>query len=67
VDVDCSSVWRRKMAALREHRTQGSADVFPEDIARDFLGAEWFVQSWPARPTGASVIRDVFEGLGASP
>jgi LmbE family N-acetylglucosaminyl deacetylase len=66
IEVDCSSVWRRKLAALREHRTQGSADMFPEDIARDFLGAEWFVQSWPERPEGTATIRDVFEGLGAS-
>jgi LmbE family N-acetylglucosaminyl deacetylase len=63
VDVDCSRVWRRKMAALREHRTQGSADIFPEDLAREFLSREWFVQAWPERASGAPVLHDVFEGL----
>ena len=63
VVVDCSSVWRRKMSALREHRTQGSADIFPEYIARDFLSREWFVQAWPERAPGSPVLGDAFDGL----
>lgn len=66
VSVDCAAVWRRKADALREHRTQGGADVFPEDLMEEILRYEDFVQAWPRRPIGGPVLGSVFEGLGAS-
>jgi LmbE family N-acetylglucosaminyl deacetylase len=66
VDVDCSSVWHRKLAAVREHRTQGAGESLPEDLAEAVLRREWFTQAWPPRPAGAPVLSSVFEGLDAS-
>lgn len=63
VDVDCSAVWRRRLAALREHKTQGGSEGFPEDLVAELLSREWFTQAWPERPAGAPVLRSVFEGL----
>ena len=63
VDVDCSAVWRRKLAALREHKTQGGSEGFPEDLMVEMLSREWFTQAWPERQAGAPVLRSVFEGL----
>jgi LmbE family N-acetylglucosaminyl deacetylase len=63
VMVDCGSVWRRKLAALQEHKTQGGASVLPEDLMGDVLGYEHFALAWPARDERASVLADVFEGL----
>jgi LmbE family N-acetylglucosaminyl deacetylase len=66
ISVDCAAVWRRKADALREHRTQGGADVFPEDLMEEILRFEDFVQGWPERATGERVLGGVFEGLDAS-
>jgi LmbE family N-acetylglucosaminyl deacetylase len=63
VEVDCSAVWRRKLAALREHKTQAGSDAFPEDLLADLLSGEWFTQPWPERPARAPVLRSVFEEL----
>jgi LmbE family N-acetylglucosaminyl deacetylase len=61
VEVDCSDVLDRKRAAISEHRTQ--ADDFSEDLEDEFFRNEPHVIAWPDRPRGASVLRDVFEGL----
>jgi LmbE family N-acetylglucosaminyl deacetylase len=56
VRVDCSSVYRRKLDALREHRTQAQdleelpQDLWPEILSRD-------------REAGGRPLRDVFEAL----
>ena len=63
VVVDCSAVWRRRLASLREHKTQGGSEAFPEDLVAELLSREWFTQAWPERPAGAPVLRSVFEGL----
>jgi LmbE family N-acetylglucosaminyl deacetylase len=66
VAVDCSGVWQRKLAALREHRTQGGAEALPEDLLEDMFRHEWFTQAWPRRPAGSRVLGSVFEGLDES-
>jgi LmbE family N-acetylglucosaminyl deacetylase len=66
VEVDCSNVWRRRLLALREHRTQGGADVVPADLAEPMLSFEWYTQAWPARPQNARRLGSVFEGLDDS-
>ena len=64
VDVDCASVWERRLAALREHRTQGGAGGLPEDLLRDLLSHESFSLAWPPRAPGAGeVLGSVFEGI----
>jgi LmbE family N-acetylglucosaminyl deacetylase len=68
VVVDCSSVWRRKRAALDEHRTQAEdLRAFPPEPQPEILGTETFQQVWPERPPGAPTLRDVFAGIGAEP
>ena len=63
VVVDCEQVWKRKFDALYEHKTQGSGDLFPEDLRARMLGTECFEQAWPVREPGAVLLGDVFEGL----
>lgn len=63
IRVDCSAVWRRKLAALREHKTQADEMAFPEDLVEPILGSEHFVQAWPERRHGDPVLGDIFEGL----
>lgn len=62
VIVDTSSVWRRKLDALREHRTQADGQNLPDPVWPQILGREPFVI---ARPEGtpASPVGDVFAGL----
>jgi LmbE family N-acetylglucosaminyl deacetylase len=69
-------VWRyaaQKRASMRAHASQSSADDGADRTLAAFLriprplydlvfGREWYVD--PARPPGAPVSRDVFEGLG---
>ncbi|MEX0754218.1 MAG: PIG-L family deacetylase [Actinomycetota bacterium] len=61
--VDTSSVWPRKLQALREHRTQADGQGFPDGIWPEVLGRERFVMAWPERAPGAPVLGDVFEAL----
>ena len=61
VVVDCSAVWERRMAALREHRTQLSTVRWPDDLLPQVFGSERFVVEWPGQPP--DVLSDVFEGL----
>jgi LmbE family N-acetylglucosaminyl deacetylase len=64
VRVDCSGVIKRKLAALREHRTQAQdLDEFPQDLWPEVLSSETFVAGWPQRRDGDPVLSDVFEGL----
>jgi len=64
VRVDCSGVVKRKLDALREHRTQAAElDDLPQDLWPKILSSETFVQAWPPREPGFRVMTDVFEGL----
>lgn len=63
VVVDCSSVYERKLEALREHRTQGELEGVPFDLWPEILGTESFVLAFPERAAGEPVLRDPFEGL----
>jgi LmbE family N-acetylglucosaminyl deacetylase len=63
VTVDCSSVFRRKLDALRRHRTQDEMESVPQDLWPLMLSTESFVQAWPERPPGAAILPDVFRGL----
>lgn len=64
VVVDCSSVAPRKVAALREHRTQASDMTrMPEEDLLRMLGRETHVIAWPPRQPDDGVLGDVLEGL----
>jgi LmbE family N-acetylglucosaminyl deacetylase len=63
MSVDCSSVYERKLEALRRHRTQGEMQDVPFDLWPEVLGREDFVVAWPERDPGAPLLRDLFEGL----
>lgn len=64
VRVDCSSVYKRKLDALREHRTQAQDfEEFPQDLWPEVLSQETFVIAWPKRVPGEPPLRDMFEGL----
>jgi hypothetical protein len=60
-------VFKRKLDALREHRTQAQdLEEFPQDLWPDFLSRETFTIAWPEHDVGAHPLGDVFEGLPAS-
>lgn len=63
VTVDCSNVFRRKLDALREHRTQDEMEAVPQDLWQMMLSTESFAQAWPERAPGTPMLADVFEGL----
>jgi len=63
VVVDGSSLFERKLAALREHRTQAELQDLPMDLWPELLGTEAFIIAWPEREPGAPILRDVFAGL----
>jgi LmbE family N-acetylglucosaminyl deacetylase len=64
VRVDCSRVYPRKLAALREHRTQAQdLEDFPQDLWPEILSTETFVLARPDREPDAAVLSDVFQGL----
>lgn len=64
VRVDCSGVVKRKLDALREHRTQAvEMEDLPQDLWPKILSSETFVQAWPPRDPGSPPMNDVFEGL----
>lgn len=64
--VDCLPVYRRKLEALRQHRTQGELEDIPAELYPEVIGEEAFVQGWPERVPGSPVLSDVFEGLDLS-
>jgi LmbE family N-acetylglucosaminyl deacetylase len=58
VRVDARSEVKRKIDAIRAHRTQQvELEYLPEDLQPDILGEESFVQAWP--PTQETVDRSV--------
>jgi LmbE family N-acetylglucosaminyl deacetylase len=65
VCVDCHSVLDRKLAAVRAHRSQlGDLGGLPENLLKELLGMECFVQAWPpvTDPEGP-MLSDPLEGL----
>lgn len=64
VRVDTRDVFKRKLEAIRAHRTQQvELEYLPEDLQPEILGEECFVQAWPPRQGAAPVRRSLFEGL----
>jgi LmbE family N-acetylglucosaminyl deacetylase len=62
VRVDCRPVVKRKLQAIRAHRTQQvELESLPEDLQHDILGEESFVQAWP--PPEEEGNRDVRRSL----
>lgn len=66
VIVDCSSVYERKLEALRRHRTQAELEDVPFEMWQEILAREAFVLAFPQRAPGAPVLADVFEGVPLS-
>jgi LmbE family N-acetylglucosaminyl deacetylase len=67
VRVDCSSVVKRKLDALREHRTQAQdLEEIPQDLWPEFLSRETFAIAWPEPESGADPLGDVFQALPAA-
>jgi LmbE family N-acetylglucosaminyl deacetylase len=64
--VDGSSVYERKLEAIRSHKTQSELEDLPSDLWPEILSTESFVIAWPPREPGGPVLGDVFEGLPAS-
>lgn len=63
VVVDCSPVYKQKIEALRQHKTQGELEDVPFELWPEVVGREAFVMAWPDRGPGDPVLSDVFEGL----
>jgi LmbE family N-acetylglucosaminyl deacetylase len=66
VRVDCRVVVKRKLEAIRAHRTQQvELEYLPDDLQPEILGEECFVQAWPPsegavdRPVRHSLLEDV--------
>ena len=66
VRVDGSSVFERKLEAIRSHKTQSELEDLPFDLWPEILSTESFVIAWPPREPGVPVLGDVFEGLPGS-
>lgn len=66
VSVDVSSVYPRKLEAIRAHRTQDEMNDLPEDLWPAMLSVEDFAQAWPEWSPGTPATGDVFEGLDLS-
>src|SRR2546426_1559212 len=65
VRVDCREVVKRKLDAIRAHRTQQvELQELPEDLQPEIFGEECFVQAWPPRDLADEPDRrSLFEGL----
>jgi LmbE family N-acetylglucosaminyl deacetylase len=65
VRVDCRDVVKRKLDAIRAHRTQQvELQELPEDLQPEILGEECLVQAWPPRDLAHEPVRrSLFEGL----
>jgi LmbE family N-acetylglucosaminyl deacetylase len=63
--VDASSVYERKLEAIRCHRTQAELEDVPFDLWPETLSTEAFVVAWPERRPRDPVLADVFEGLSS--
>lgn len=64
--VDASSVYERKLEAIRCHRTQAELEDVPFDLWPEMLSTEAFVVAWPERRPRDPVLGDLFEGLPAT-
>ena len=66
VKVDVSNTVEAKWSALRAHRTQfGSSNIFrriPEEVAKEIMSREYFVQAWP-EPPAIYRLSHLFDGL----
>jgi LmbE family N-acetylglucosaminyl deacetylase len=63
VRVDCSSVYERKLEAIRCHKTQAELEDVPFDLWPEMLTTESFVVAWPERRPRDPILTDLFEGL----
>jgi LmbE family N-acetylglucosaminyl deacetylase len=63
VRVDCSSVYERKLEAIRCHKTQAELEDVPYDLWPEMLSTESFTMAWPERRPRDPVLADLFEGL----
>jgi LmbE family N-acetylglucosaminyl deacetylase len=63
VRVDCSSVYERKLEAIRCHKTQAELEDVPFDLWPEMLSTESFMVAWPERRPRDPVLTDLFEGL----
>jgi LmbE family N-acetylglucosaminyl deacetylase len=63
VRVDCSSVYERKLEAIRCHKTQAELEDVPYDLWPEMLSTESFTVAWPERRPRDPVLTDLFEGL----
>jgi LmbE family N-acetylglucosaminyl deacetylase len=63
VRVDCSSVYERKLEAIRCHKTQAELEDVPFDLWPEMLSTETFAVAWPERRPRDPVLGDLFEGL----
>jgi LmbE family N-acetylglucosaminyl deacetylase len=64
--VDASSVYERKLEAIRCHKTQDELEDVPFDLWPEMLSIESFVVAWPERRPRDPVLGDLFEGLPAT-
>jgi LmbE family N-acetylglucosaminyl deacetylase len=64
--VDASSVYERKLEAIRCHKTQDELEDVPFDLWPEMLSIESFVVAWPERRSRDHVLGDLFEGLPAA-
>jgi LmbE family N-acetylglucosaminyl deacetylase len=65
VRVDGSRVVKRKIEAIRAHRTQQvELEYLPQDLQPELLAHEWFVQAWPPSEGRTEPVRDsLFDGV----
>jgi len=64
--VDASSVYERKLEAIRCHKTQDELEDVPFDLWPEMLSIESFVVAWPERRPRDPVLGDLFEGQPAA-
>ncbi len=64
--IDVSSVYDRKVEAIRAHKTQAELDDVPFDLWPEMLSTEAFVVAWPERRPRDPILADLFEGLPSS-
>jgi LmbE family N-acetylglucosaminyl deacetylase len=64
--IDVSSIYDRKVEAIRAHRTQAELDDVPFDLWPEMLSTEAFVVAWPERRPRDPILADLFEGLASS-
>jgi N-acetyl-1-D-myo-inositol-2-amino-2-deoxy-alpha-D-glucopyranoside deacetylase len=63
IDVNCTPIWRRKLDALREHKTQAQDIQLPEELTQQVLSWETYAIAWPPRGPHAGLLGGVFDGL----